>query len=71
VAEVPGATVLRTRAGGHSPETPLTGDTKSEVEAAVPASYPNATIERTETDTDGSAPYESHIKTGDGPASRR
>jgi uncharacterized membrane protein YkoI len=52
--------------GGHSPETPLTGDTKSKVEAAVLASYPNATIERTETNTDGSAPYESHIKTSDG-----
>src|SRR5689334_7339880 len=52
--------------GGHSPETPLTGDTKSKVEAAVLAKYPNATIERTETNTDGSAPYESHIKTGDG-----
>jgi uncharacterized membrane protein YkoI len=52
--------------GGHSPETPLTGDTKSKVEAAVLAKYPNATIERTETNTDGSAPYESHIKTSDG-----
>jgi uncharacterized membrane protein YkoI len=52
--------------GGHSPETPLTGDTRSKVEAAVLAKYPGATIERTETNTDGSAPYESHIKTTDG-----
>jgi hypothetical protein len=52
--------------GNHAPETPLTGDTKSKVEAAVLAKYPGATIERTETNTDGSAPYESHIKTSDG-----
>src|SRR4051812_15009712 len=54
--------------GGHGPgaETPLTGDTKSKVEAAVLAKYPGATIERTETNTDGSAPYESHIKTSAG-----
>jgi uncharacterized membrane protein YkoI len=52
--------------GGHSPETPLTGDTKSKVEAAVLAKYAGATIVRTETNTDGSAPYESHITTKDG-----
>jgi uncharacterized membrane protein YkoI len=52
--------------GGHGAETPLTGDTKSKVEAAVLARYPGATIERTETNTDGSAPYESHIRTGAG-----
>ncbi len=52
--------------GNHSPETALTGDTKDKVEAAVLAKYPGATIVRTETNTDGSAPYESHIKTSDG-----
>ena len=52
--------------GGHGAETPLTGDTKSKVEAAVLAKYAGATIERTETNTDGSAPYESHIKTSAG-----
>jgi uncharacterized membrane protein YkoI len=51
---------------GHGAETPLTGATKSSVEAAVLAKYPGATIERTETNTDGSAPYESHIKTSAG-----
>jgi uncharacterized membrane protein YkoI len=51
---------------GHQPETPLTGATKQKVEAAVLAKYPNATIERTETNTDSSAPYESHIRTADG-----
>ena len=42
----------------------LTGDTKSKVEAAVLAKYPGATIQRTETDSDGV--YESHIVTADG-----
>jgi hypothetical protein len=42
----------------------LSGDTKSKVEDAVLAKYPDATIERTETDSDGV--YESHIVTADG-----
>jgi hypothetical protein len=44
-------------------ETLLTGDTKSQVEKAVLAKYPDATIERTETDSDGV--YESHVVTTD------
>ena len=52
--------------GRHGDEMPLTGDTKAKVEAAVLAKYPGATIVRTETNSDGSAPYESHIKTSDG-----
>ena len=52
--------------GGHRDETALTGATKSSVEAAVLAKYPGATIVRTETNTDSSAPYESHIKTSAG-----
>jgi len=52
--------------GRHGDETPLTGDTKAKVEAAVQAKYSGATIVRTETNSDGSAPYESHIKTSDG-----
>jgi uncharacterized membrane protein YkoI len=47
-------------------ETALTGATKQKVEAAVLARYPNATIVRTETNRDSSAPYESHITTSDG-----
>jgi hypothetical protein len=42
----------------------LTGDTKSQVEAAVLAEFPGATIERTESDSGGV--YESHIVTADG-----
>jgi len=42
----------------------LTGDTKTQVESAVLAEYPGATIERTESDAGGV--YESHILTADG-----
>src|SRR4051812_3461815 len=52
--------------GDHKAKTALTGDMKSKVEAAVLAKYPGATIVRTETNTDSSAPYESHIKTSAG-----
>ena len=58
------------RGGHHSGrgagETALTGDTKDKVEAAVLAKYSGATIVRTETNRDATAPYESHIKTSDG-----
>lgn len=52
--------------GRRGDETPLTGDTKDKVEAAVLAKYAGATIVRTETNGDGSAPYESHITTSAG-----
>jgi hypothetical protein len=48
----------------RSDEQLLTGDTKAQVEAAVLAQYPGATIERTETDSGGV--YESHVVTSDG-----
>jgi hypothetical protein len=48
----------------RSDEQLLTGDTKSQVEAAVLAANPGATIERTESDSDGV--YESHIVTSAG-----
>jgi hypothetical protein len=51
---------------GGAGETPLTGDTKDKVEAAVLAKYAGATIVRTETNNDATAPYESHIRTSDG-----
>jgi hypothetical protein len=56
--------------GGHhgggpgAGEEPLTGDTADSVEAAVLEEYPDATIERLETDSDGV--YEAHITTADG-----
>ena len=51
------------RGGPGGGETALTGDTKAKVEAAVLAKHPGATIVRTETNADGTAPYESHIRT--------
>jgi hypothetical protein len=55
--------------GGRGPgagETALTGDTKDKVEAAVKDKYAGATIVRTETNNDSTAPYESHITTSAG-----
>ena len=56
--------------GGHggrgAGETALTGDTKAKVEAAVRAKYSAATIIRSETNNDASAPYEAHIGTSAG-----
>jgi hypothetical protein len=46
-------------------EEELTGDTASSVEAAVLAAYPDATIERLETDAEGAA-YEAHVTLADG-----
>jgi hypothetical protein len=51
--------------GGHG-ETALTGATRQKVEDAVLARYAGATIVRTETNDDASAPYESHIQTRGG-----
>jgi hypothetical protein len=45
-------------------EEPLTGDTATQVEEAVLAEYPDAEIERLETDADGV--YEAHITTAGG-----
>ena len=46
-------------------EEELTGDTAASVEAAVLAAYPDATIERMETDAEGDA-YEAHVTLADG-----
>jgi hypothetical protein len=46
-------------------EEELTGDTATSVEAAVLAAYPDATIERLETDAEGAA-YEAHVTLADG-----
>ena len=48
----------------RSDEELLTGETLTQVEEAVLAEYPDATIERSETDSGGV--YESHIVTTDG-----
>ena len=46
-------------------EEVLTGHTASSVQAAVLAAYPDATIERMETDAEGAA-YEAHVTLADG-----
>jgi uncharacterized membrane protein YkoI len=46
-------------------ERPLTGDTESKVRAAALAKVPG-TVERVETNVDGNAPYEAHIRKSDG-----
>ena len=48
----------------RSDEQLLTGDTATKVTDAALATYPGATIERVETDSDGV--YEAHIVTSDG-----
>jgi hypothetical protein len=67
-------TGTQTGGHGHGPggpggpggfgEEPLTGTTAEKVTAAVEAEYPNATIERVETDSEGV--YEAHIVTSAG-----
>jgi hypothetical protein len=52
--------------GQRSDETPLTGDTLSKVTAAALAKVPGATVIRAETDADGHAKYEAHLRTSDG-----
>jgi uncharacterized membrane protein YkoI len=61
------------RRGDHGPhggpgggETALTGDTRTKVEAAAKAKLPNATILRSETNNDSTAPYEAHVRKADG-----
>ena len=55
--------------GGHggpgNGETALTGDTATSVTAAAQAAVPDGTIDRVETDSDGS-PYEAHVTKADG-----
>jgi uncharacterized membrane protein YkoI len=51
---------------GGAGETALTGDTKARVETAAKAELPGATIIRTETNNDSTAPYESHVTKSDG-----
>jgi len=46
-------------------ETPLTGDIAAKVTAAAQAAVPGGTIDRVETDSDGS-PYEAHVTKSDG-----
>jgi uncharacterized membrane protein YkoI len=46
-------------------EALLTGDTAAKVTAAAQAAVPGATVDRVETDAEGS-PYEAHLTKSDG-----
>jgi len=50
----------------RSDETLLSGDAAAKVTAAAKAELPGATIERVETDADGHAKYEAHVRKADG-----
>jgi uncharacterized membrane protein YkoI len=50
----------------HVQETELTGDTATKVQEAVLAANAGATVDRMETEGDGSAAYEAHITRTDG-----
>ena len=63
-AEDTASTRIESSTSQPAAEELLTGDTKTQVEEAVLAEYPEATIERTESDAGGV--YESHIRTADG-----
>jgi hypothetical protein len=58
------ASAETTASTDRSDEEALTGAALDRVTAAVEAEYPRATIERAETDSDGT--YEAHITTADG-----
>ena len=60
----PAAPVDRSQAV-HPGETLLTGDTATQVTAAAQKAVPDGTIDRVETDAEGS-PYEAHITKSDG-----
>jgi hypothetical protein len=60
-----------THAGGHvgangKTEQPLSASVAAKVKAAAQAKFPNATIERVETDVDHGSPYEAHARKADG-----
>jgi hypothetical protein len=55
-----------TRGGDHVAEEALTGTDADKVQAAVEATYPDATIDRMEKDSDGRSVYEAHITKADG-----
>jgi flagellar hook-length control protein FliK len=51
--------------GPGAGEAPLEGDTATSVTAAAQAAVPDGTVDRVETDSDGS-PYEAHVTQADG-----
>jgi uncharacterized membrane protein YkoI len=62
----PNPTSTATAEKGHSPETPLTGSDAEKATAAAKEAVPGGTIIRVETDSDGEAKYEAHVRKDDG-----
>ncbi len=62
----PNPTSTATADNGHTPETPLTGSDAEKATAAAKEAVPGGTIIRVETDSDGEASYEAHVRKTDG-----
>ena len=62
----PNPTSSATAGNGHTPETPLTGGDAEKATAAATEAVPGGTILRVETDSDGEASYEAHVRKSDG-----
>lgn len=62
----PNPTSTATAEKGHTAETPLTGSDAEKATAAAKEAVPGGTIIRVETDSDGEASYEAHVRKSDG-----
>ena len=62
----PNPTSTATAGRGHAAETPLTGSDAEKATAAAEQAVPGGTIIRVETDSDGEASYEAHVRKDDG-----
>ena len=62
----PNPTSTATAEKGHTAETPLTGTDAEKATAAAKEAVPGGTIIRVETDSDGQASYEAHVRKSDG-----
>ena len=62
----PNPTSSATAEKRHAAETPLTGSDAEKATAAAKEAVPGGTIIRVETDSDGQASYEAHVRKSDG-----
>jgi hypothetical protein len=62
----PNPTSIAAADNGHTAETPLTGSDAEKATAAAKDAVPGGTIIRVETDSDGGASYEAHVRKSDG-----
>ena len=66
VSQTSGSTDATAASSAKVAETPLTVDDLAKATAAAQTAAPGATIDRTETEGDGSAAYEVHVTRADG-----